>query len=49
MKAYGPNTQKGRTVGVGDAHHKAADQPKCAAKALRHAARQDAKKQAVVE
>lgn len=53
MKAYSPNTNKGRTVGVDDVHHKTADQPRraanAAAKALRHAARQDAKKQAVVE
>lgn len=53
MKVYSPNTQKGRTVGIDDVHHRTADQPKraanVAAKALRHAARQDAKKQAVVE
>lgn len=50
MKAYSPSTNKGRAVGVDDVHHKTADQPKrganAAAKALRHAARQEAKKQA---
>lgn len=49
MKAYSPATNRGRTVGGDDVHHKTADQPKraanAAAKALRHAARQAAKKQ----
>lgn len=48
MKAYSPATNKGRIVDSDDVHHKTADQPKraanAAAKALRHAARQDAKK-----
>lgn len=52
MKPYSPATAKGRTVGGDDVHHKTADQPKsaanAAAKALRHAARQDAKKQSRV-
>lgn len=50
MKPYSPATSKGRTVGRDDVHHKTADQPKRAAKssakALRHAARQDAKRHA---
>ena len=50
MKPYSPASSKGRTVGGDDVHHKTADQPKraanAAAKALRHAARQDAKRQA---
>ncbi len=53
MKAYSPNTHKGRTVGGDDVHHRTADQPKraanAAAKALRHAARQVAKKQSNAE
>jgi hypothetical protein len=48
MKPYSPATSKGRTVAGDDVHHKTADQPKRAAnasaKALRHAARQDAKR-----
>jgi hypothetical protein len=51
MKAYTPNTSKGRTVGGHDIHHKTADQPKAAAnaaaKAMRHAARQQGKQQAI--
>jgi len=51
MKAYSPQTNKGRTLSGDDVHHATADQPKraakAAAKALRHAARQDGKKQAV--
>lgn len=47
MRLYSPNTNKGRTVGCDDVHHKTADQPKraaqAAAKALRHAARQEGK------
>lgn len=50
MKAYAPNTTKGRVVGGHDIHHKTADQPKAAAKAaakaMRHAARQHGKQQA---
>jgi len=48
MKAYTPQTSKGRTVGGHDIHHKTADQPKSMcnkdAKAMKHAARQDAAK-----
>lgn len=50
MKPNSPKTNKGRTVGADDVHHKTADQPKtaanAAAKALRKAARQDGKQQA---
>lgn len=50
MKAYAPTTNKGRHVAGHDVHHKTADQPKGmarkSAKALRHAARQHALKQA---
>jgi hypothetical protein len=50
MKPYTANTSKGRTVGGDDIHHKTADQSKraaqAAAKAQRHAARQDGKRQA---
>lgn len=50
MKAYTPNTNKGRAVGGHDIHHKTADQPKSAAKpaakAMRHAARQRGKQEA---
>lgn len=47
MKPYTPNTDRGRTVGGDDIHHKTADQPKAAkssAKAMRHAARQEARR-----
>ncbi len=51
MKPYTPNNSKGRTVGGHDIHHKTADQPKlatkAAAKAKRHAARQQGKQQAL--
>ena len=47
MRAYAPATNKGRTVSGNDIHHKTADQPKtaakAAAKAMRHAARQQGK------
>lgn len=50
MKPYSPRTPKGRVVAGHDVHHKTADQTKpaaiAAAKALRHAARQDGKRQA---
>ena len=50
MKSYSPQTNKGRTVGGDDVHHKTADQPKAAAnaaaKAMRKAARQAGKQQA---
>ena len=50
MKAYSPQTLKGRTVAGDDVHHKTADQPKVAAKrkakGLRHSARQDGQRQA---
>jgi hypothetical protein len=50
MKAYTADSNKGRTVGGDDIHHKTADQPKrsanAAAKAQRHAARQEGKRQA---
>lgn len=53
MKAYSPQSNKGRTVAGDDVHHKTADQTKqaanTAAKALRHAARQDGKKHAGIE
>ena len=49
MKAYSPRTNKGRHVAGHDVHHKTSDQPKGmaakSAKQLRHAARQEAKKQ----
>lgn len=52
MKPYTPATSKGRTVGGDDLHHKTADQPKraanAAAKSMRHAARQDGKRQSNV-
>lgn len=45
MRPYTPNTNKGRTVGCDDIHHKTADQPKqdanAAASTMRSAARQD--------
>jgi hypothetical protein len=45
MKPYSPNTNIGRTVAGEDIHHRTADQPrraaKIAAKAARHAARQE--------
>lgn len=48
MKPYTPNTDRGRTIGGDDIHHKTADQPKAAAKssskAMRHAARQEARR-----
>lgn len=48
MRAYAPDTTKGRIVARDDIHHKTADQPKeravKAAKAARHAARQDARR-----
>ena len=47
MKAYTPDTNKGRTVGADDVHHKTADQSKTEAKASakqqRSRARQKAK------
>lgn len=43
MRPYAPATNKGRTVCGDDIHHKTADQPKTAAKAMRHAARQQGK------
>ena len=50
MRAYAPVTTKGRTVSGDDIHHKTADQPKtaakAAAKAMRHAARQQGKRYA---
>ena len=50
MKAYSPQTSKGRTVAGDDVHHKSADQPKPAAnataKALKKAARQEGQQQA---
>lgn len=50
MKPYTPATGKGRTVGGHNVHNKTADQPKhattAAAKSMRHAARQQGKKQA---
>lgn len=49
MRPYTPDTSKGRIVAGDDIHHRTADCPrpgaKLAAKAMRHAARQDAKKQ----
>lgn len=49
MKPYTPETNKGRIV-AGDIHHRTADQPrkdaKIAAKAMRHAARQDGRRAA---
>lgn len=49
MKPYTPNTGIGRTVGGDDIHHRTSDQPKraikVAAKAAKHSARQDGKKQ----
>jgi hypothetical protein len=48
MKPYTPNTRKGRTVARDDIHHGSADVPKesrkPAAKAMRHAARQEGRK-----
>lgn len=48
MKAYTPQTNKGRTIGINDIHHKTADQPKEAAKASakagKHSARQEGQK-----
>lgn len=48
MKAYSPETNKGRTVAINDIHHSTADQgrkeAKAAAKAMRSQARQDGKK-----
>lgn len=50
MKPYAPTTDTGRTRAVDDVHHRTADQPrraaKASAKALRHAARQQARKHA---
>lgn len=49
MKPYTPNTPKGRTIARDDIHHRTADQPrrlaKQSAKAQRHAARQEAKRE----
>ncbi len=49
MKPYTPATNKGRTVGGNDIHHRTADQPRkgatASAKAMRHAARQAAAKE----
>ena len=51
MRAYSPDTKIGRVIAGHDVHHKTADQPKrasaAAAKALRGAARQQGKRQAV--
>ena len=48
MKAYSPNTSKGRHVAGHDVHHRTADMPaggrKTAAKKLKHAARQEGRK-----
>lgn len=50
MKPYSPTTAKGRTVAGDDIHRHTADQPraaaKAAAKAMRHAARQQGSRQA---
>jgi len=50
MKPYAPATNRGRTVAVDDIHHRTADQPRKAAarkaKAARHAARQQGKRDA---
>lgn len=47
MKPYTPNTNKGRTIGRDDIHHKTADISRFSAKAYsksaKHAARQEAK------
>jgi hypothetical protein len=52
MKPYTPETDRGRTVGGHDIHHKTADQPKAAAKAsaksMRHAARQEGRQLAAM-
>lgn len=44
MRVYTPNTNKGRTLGGDDTHHRTADQSKksakISAKTQRHAARQ---------
>lgn len=52
MKPYTPNTHKGRTVGGHDIHHKTCDQPKHAAKAsakaMRHSARQEGRREASI-
>lgn len=52
MKPYSPQTILGRRVAGHDVHHKNADQPRrsrmAAAKVLRHAARQEGRRQASV-
>lgn len=53
MRAYTPNTSKGRHLSGHDIHHKTSDQPKPAAKAtaksMRHAARQEGRKQVMLD
>lgn len=48
MKPYTPQTRRGRLAARDDIHHKTADVPKesrkSAAKAMKHAARQEGKK-----
>lgn len=50
MTPYTPANNKGRTVAMDDIHHRTADQgrasAKAAAKAMRHAARQDGRRSA---
>lgn len=50
MKPYSPFSNKGRTVSINDIHHRSADQSRlgarAAAKAMRHAARQEGRRQA---
>lgn len=51
MRPYSPDTNHGRIVAGHDVHHRTADQPKRAAnlsaKALKHAARQEGRRQAL--
>lgn len=53
MHPYSPRNHKGRTVAGHDIHHRTADQPKeaanASAKAMRHAARQDGRRQITAE
>lgn len=53
MHPYAPNNDKGRTVGGHDIHHRTADQHKAganaSAKVMRHAARQDGRRQIAAE
>lgn len=53
MHPYTPRTKKGRTVARDDIHHLTADQGRtacrAAAKSMRHAARQDARRTTQVE